>query len=103
MYFNTEVPEGGSPADKAWLYYSYLNQIQWDYDAELGAFVRSDISTDGKCTFTVSTDRLNEPLAKENVIMLFANHNYRAPTLIHIELNNVNKGKANSLPRRSGI
>ena len=95
MYFNTEVPEGGSPADKAWLYYSYLNQIQWDYDAELGAFVRSDVSTDGKSTFTVSTDRLNDlPLAKENVIVLFADHDYRAPTLIQIELNNVIKGKA---------
>ncbi|MCJ7658352.1 MAG: DUF3048 C-terminal domain-containing protein, partial [Anaerolineales bacterium] len=95
MYFNTEVPEGGSPADKAWVYYSNLNQIQWDYDTELGAFVRSDISTDGKSTFTVSTDRLNDlPLAKENVIVLFADHDYRAPTLIQIDLNNVIKGKA---------
>ena len=95
IYFDQAIPAGGKTADQAWVYYSSLNQIQWDYDVDLGAFVRSDISTDGKSTFTVSTDRLNgEPIAKENVIMLFANHNYIARTKIDIDLNNVVKGKA---------
>ncbi len=95
IYFDQAIPAGGKTADQAWVYYSSLNQIQWDYDAELGGFVRSDISTDGKSKFTVSTDRLNgEPIAKENVIMLFANHNYIARTKIDIELNNIVKGKA---------
>lgn len=95
LYFDLEVPSGGSPAAKAWIYYSFLNQIQWQFDPDMGAYIRSDISTDGKSTFTISTDRLNGlPIAKENVIILFANHNYQAPTLIDIELNNVAKGKA---------
>lgn len=95
LYFNQAAPEGGESADQAWVYYSNLNQIQWDYSADLGAFVRSDISTDGKANFTVSTDRLNgNPIAKENVIILFADHNYISPTKIDIELNNVPKAKA---------
>lgn len=95
LYFDMRAPEDGSHAEKAWIYYSFLNQIQWQYDPSLGAYIRNDISTDGKSTFTTSTDRLTgEPLAKENVIILFANHDYQAPTLIDIELNNVIKGKA---------
>jgi hypothetical protein len=95
LYFDMQVPANGSIAEKAWIYYSFLNQVQWQYDPELGAYKRSDISTDGKSTFTLSTDRLNsQPIAKENVIILFANHDYKKPTLISIELDNVVKGKA---------
>ena len=95
LYFDMQAPANGSPADEAWIYYSFLNQIKWQYDPEIGAYIRSDISTDGKSTFTVSTDRLTgEPLAKENVIVLFANHDYQKPTLINIELDNIAKGKA---------
>jgi hypothetical protein len=95
LYFDMQVPANGSIAEKAWIYYSFLNQVQWQYDPELGAYKRSDISTDGKSTFTLSTDRLNsQPIAKENVIILFANHDYKKPTLINIELDNIVKGKA---------
>jgi len=95
LYFDMQAPTGGSVAEKAWIYYSFLNQIQWQYDPDLGAYIRSDISTDGKSTFTVSTDQLTgQPLAKENVIVLFANHDYQKPTLIDIELDNIVKGKA---------
>lgn len=95
LYFDMQVPVGGISAEKAWIYYSFLNQVQWEYDHELGTYIRSDISTDGKSTFIISTDRLNDqPLAKENVIILFANHDYQKPTLIDIELDNIVKGKA---------
>lgn len=95
LCFDTQAPADGTPANEAWIYYSFLNQIQWQYDPELGAYIRSDISTDGKSTFSISTDRLNDqPIAKENVIILFANHDYQKPTLIDIELDNIVKGKA---------
>jgi len=95
MAFDETVPDGGLAAENIWIYYSFLNQIQWDYDPALGKFIRSDITTDGSETFIVSTDRLTgDPLGKENIVILFAEHDYKAPTLIDIELDNVPQGKA---------
>ena len=88
--FYSETPmEGGVPADKVWIFYSALNQVQWRYDAELGAYVRYDITTDWTDEFIMATDRLTgEPLSKENVIVTFAEHDYQAPTLIDINFKN---------------
>lgn len=95
MTFSTTVPEGGMAADKLWVFYSSLNQIQWQYDEALGAYVRYDIKTDGSGEFVMSTDRLTgEPLTRENVLVLFAFHDFRAPTLIDINLTNMPKMKA---------
>ncbi len=95
MTFATMPPEGGQTADKLWVFYSSLNQIQWQYDETLGAYVRYDIRTDGSGEFVMSTDRLTgEPLTRENVLVIFANHDFRAPTLIDINLTNMPPIKA---------
>ncbi len=95
MLFSQTPPENGFTADQAWVFYSKLNQIQWRFDPELGAYIRYDISTDGSGEFTMATDRLTgEPLTRENVIVLFAEHDYQAPTLIDIDLTNKPPTKA---------
>ncbi|MEA3326511.1 MAG: DUF3048 C-terminal domain-containing protein, partial [Chloroflexota bacterium] len=89
MRFSETPIEGGLPADKVWIFYSALNQVQWRYEADLGAYVRYDITTDWTDEFIMATDRLTgEPLSKENVIVIFAEHDYQAPTLIDINFKN---------------
>lgn len=93
--FSPTPPSGGMKADEVWLFYSNLNQIQWRYDEERGAYIRYDIKTDGSGEFVMSTDRLDgDPIARENVIVLFAMHEYYAPTLIDIYLDNMPPMKA---------
>ncbi len=95
LMFAEETPQGGSKADMLWVFYSHMNQIQWLYDPELDANVRSDIKTDGSQEFVQSTDRITgEPLTKENVIVMYVEHEYLAPTLIDIHLRNVRQKKA---------
>jgi hypothetical protein len=95
MKFSPDIPEGGANADMVWVFYNNLNQIQWRYDTELGAYVRYDIKTDGSGEFVMSTDRLDgKPIARENVIVLYAPHTYYAPTLIDITLTNMPPLKA---------
>ncbi len=95
MAFSQTPPAGGKTADKVWVFYSSLNQIQWHYDESLGAYIRYDIKTDGSGEFVMSSDRLTgEPLSKENVIVIYAQHDYKAPTLIDIQLTNMPPMKA---------
>ena len=89
MTFSQTPPENGKAADQAWIFYSNLNQVQWRYDEELGAYVRYDIKTDGSGEFVMASDRITgDPISKENMIVIFAPHDYRAPTLIDISLTN---------------
>lgn len=95
MTFSQTPPDGGQAADQAWVFYSDLNQVQWRFDEELGAFVRYDIKTDGSGEFVMATDRITgEPVSKENMIVIFAPHEYIAPTLIDIYLTNQPPTKA---------
>ena len=95
MKFSPDVPEGGKTAETVWVFYSNLNQIQWRYDAALGGYVRYDIKTDGSGEFVMSTDRLTgDPILRENVIVMYAFHEYYAPTLIDVYLTNMPNMKA---------
>jgi len=101
MRFSSTPPAGGKDADTIWVFYSALNQIQWQYDENLQAYIRYDIKTDGSGEFVMATDRLTgEPVAKENVIVLYAEHKYIAPTLIDIDL--MNKPSTKALLFRNG-
>ena len=101
MKFSQTPPEGGQSANWLWIFYSARNQVQWQYDPAMGAYIRYDIKTDGSGKFMISTDRLTgEPVTKENVIVIFAEHDYRAPTLIDIEL--LNKPPMKALLFRDG-
>jgi hypothetical protein len=66
-----------------------LNQILWIYDPTSGAYLRQQDNADGSGKWVQATDRINgEPLAYENVIVLFAKHHAlnRAGTLIDLDL-----------------
>jgi hypothetical protein len=87
--FEAAAPKGGKAAPRAWIFYSWLNQIQWTYDQASGAYLRQQDNADGSGKWTQATDRINgEPLAFENVIVLFARHSAlnRAGTLIDVDL-----------------
>jgi len=87
--YSEVVPEGGKKADRLWVFYNYLNQVDWQYDPTKGVYLRSQDNADGSGKFTPSTDRLTgEQLAFDNVIVLYAKHNVlnRAGTLIDVEL-----------------
>ncbi len=95
MSFSQAPPNGGQAAEQAWVFYSDLNQVQWRFDEELGAYVRYDIKTDGSGEFVMATDRITgEPVSKENMIVIFAPHEYLAPTLIDIHMVNQEPTKA---------
>jgi len=101
MKFSQTPPEGGQSANWLWVFYSARNQVQWQYDPESGAYIRYDIKTDGSGKFVMSTDRLTgEPITKQNVIVIFAQHDYRAPTLIDIDM--LNKPPMKALLFRDG-
>jgi hypothetical protein len=85
--FERARPEGGEAAEKIWVFYNYLNQIQWDYDPASHAYLRSQDNADGSGKFYPSTDRLTgEQLAFKNVVILFADHQALSPSLIGVDL-----------------
>lgn len=87
--FDASAPKGGEQASRLWVFYNYLNQVMWEYDAEAGAYLRSQDHADGSGEFSPATDRLTgEQLAFENVIVLEAQHEVlnSAGTMIDVDL-----------------
>jgi hypothetical protein len=85
----------GSPANTINVYYSYLNQGQWQYDQSSGNYLKFEDFADGSGKFRPATDRLTgEQLAFSNVIVLFAQHTALHPYIIDIKLGVGEKGKA---------
>ena len=97
MSFDPQPPEGGRTAHSLWIFFSYLNQVFWRYNPEDGSYHRWQDKADGS-SFVEQTDRLNgEPLAYENVIILFADHEVQAANLIDVALLYVKRGNAKLL------
>ena len=91
LTFQQEPPLDGKEANRIWLKYAYLNQINWYFDEESGAYVRYQDKADAT-TFEQMTDRLTgDPLTFENVVILFAIHEVVTPTIIDINLLSINK------------
>ena len=87
--FSLQAPKGGQEARRLWVFYNFLNQVDWQYDPVVGAYLRYQDEADGSGTFIPSTDRLTgEQLAFENVILLSAKHKVlnSERTLIDVEL-----------------
>ena len=85
--FESAAPAGGQAASKAQVFYNFYNQSLWEYDAASGAYLRSQDKADGSGKFYPATDRLNgQQLAFENVVVLFAEHIARSPTMIDLDL-----------------
>jgi len=84
--FDIAPPKEGKAGTKIWAPYHYTAQSIWEYDQDLGSYLRYQDDCDGE-TFIQATDRLNnEPLAYENVIMMFADVHFYDPTLFEIDL-----------------
>ena len=97
MVFDTRVPENGVKAESLWLYISYYNQVGWDYEPNVGVYLRSQEETqsDGTVALKPMTDQLTgEQLAFHNVVILFAWHKTIKPELIDIEIQSVEEGRA---------
>ncbi len=94
MAFDRGIPSSGSPAQRLWFMVSYLDQILWKYDAGSGTYHRFQDNADGK-TFIEASDRLTgEPLAFENVIVLFVNHRYCKEQAFDLDLMYIDQQKA---------
>lgn len=94
MRFDSLPPEGGKTAHSLWIFFAHKNQVFWRYNLEDGTYHRWQDNADGS-TFIEQTDRLTgDPLAFENVIVLYADHEVENTYLIDIGLLYVIRGKA---------
>ncbi len=96
--FDPSVPYGGAPGHSLDIIFNRLDQVRWDYDAQLRAYVRSQDRADGTSILHPSLDRLNgSQLMADNVVVLFAEHKYEnlAGTILSIEMAFV--------PKRNGL
>jgi hypothetical protein len=87
--FSAGAPEGGEPATRLDVYFAWLNQSAWAYDAASQTWWRyvdyADPASAG--ILHPETDRLtNRQLQFENVIVLFAYHDVISPRNLEIHL-----------------
>ncbi|HWR64490.1 MAG TPA: DUF3048 C-terminal domain-containing protein [Bellilinea sp.] len=95
--FSESAPAGGKVANQVNVFYSWLNQAQWKWDATAQAYMRyEDFGTEAKAgQFRQATDRLTgDPVHFENVVVLFVEHVARTPTIIDLNMGVGNQGKA---------
>lgn len=92
----TEKPQAqGTAAKQIDVYYSLLNQSQWQYDPSKGAFLKFEDFADGSGKFTPAKDRLNgQQLAFSNIIVLYAEHIVINPYIIDLKMGQGERGKA---------
>jgi len=85
LVFDRAGPAGGQPAESLWLVYNYLNQVGWDFEAASGRYLRSQDNADAVLAPLVDKNT-GQRVAFDNIVVLFAKHNYLSPTLIEVEL-----------------
>ena len=75
MLFDTKLPSGGRKAEKATLFYNYLDKGDWVYDESSGKYLRWIENANNYEQMIPLVDRLNnEQLAFSNVIMAYATY-----------------------------
>jgi hypothetical protein len=87
--FSSDAPEGGVQADQLDVYFAWLNQSAWAYDAASQSWWRYVDNADPQTAGILhpEVDRLNNrQLQFENVIVLFAYHDVVSPTNLKIHL-----------------
>ncbi len=95
--YSDELPDGGVPASKVYLYIAWLNQTGWYYDSLSESYWRyMDESIPERVgVLHPEIDRLTgRQLQFENVIMLFTEHDVVSPTNLDIHLERGLSGKA---------
>lgn len=93
--FTSNPSAQGAPASQISVFYSYLNQAQWQFDPASGDYLKFDDFADGSGKFTPATDRLTgDQLAFANVVILFGKHIVINPYIIDVNLAVGEKGPA---------
>ena len=83
--FDDRVPPGGEVAEHVRETYAQQNSVGWDYDPELGAYLRLQDKTGGQLVPAVDA-LTGTQLAFPNVIVMFAVHDAVRPNLLDISL-----------------
>jgi hypothetical protein len=87
LQFASGIPADGQRGDRLWMFYNYYNQVEWTYDSASGAYLRAQDKSDASGLFYPALDRqTGQQLAFNNVVVLFAKHDFIAPSLIDIEM-----------------
>lgn len=89
MTFKVVSPAAGQPGTQAYMRYSGSIYNRWDYDPTTGKYLRFADKTDdinrNDPQYAQSTDRLTgQPLAFDNVVVLFVTHETYAPNIYDI-------------------
>ncbi len=84
--FDPQPPAGGVPAESLWMPFAYYDQIFWRYNADDGGYHRFQDREDAE-NFDEIVDRLTgQPLAIENVIVMFCDYVEYRPLLVDINM-----------------
>jgi Protein of unknown function (DUF3048) N-terminal domain/Protein of unknown function (DUF3048) C-terminal domain len=86
LHFDPQPPEGGQPAKRIWVPYHYTDQVFWEYDRENGSYLRLQGDQNGEQVIPFEDKLTGEPLTKENVVVLFAQHRFFDATFFDIDL-----------------
>ena len=91
MSFKLAAPGGGQPATEAIVRYSGAIYNSWEYDTGLGKYLRfsetADDNNNQNEQYARLTDRLtNQPIAFDNVVVLYVNHELYSPGIYDILL-----------------
>jgi hypothetical protein len=92
MFFNLPAPAGGQPGTQLYVHYSAATYNRWDYDPASGKYLRfsdnADVTNVGQAEqYAQLTDRLtNQPVAFDNVVVLYVNHKLYSPGIYDILL-----------------
>ena len=82
MWFYEKTPSEGTELNRLYIRYSYGAYLYWQYDKETGRYLRyqdaqDDFGGRGEA-YELLTDRINkEPIAADNVVVLFIPHFHR--------------------------
>ena len=92
MLFKLPAPDGGQPVTQVYVRYSGAIYNRWDYDPTSGTYLRFSDAVDANNgitqeQYTQLTDRLtNQPIAFDNVVVLYVNHPLYSPNIYDIQL-----------------
>ena len=100
MFFKLEPPAGGQPGNQIFVRYSGSIYNRWDYDPAIGKYLRFSDTTDSfgagdSEKYAQLTDRLtNQPIAFDNLVVLYVNHELYSPGIYDILLSGSGDGFA---------
>ena len=107
MSFKLDAPAGGQPGKQLFVHYSGAIYNRWDYDGASGKYMRfSETTTVNNIGQTEQyaqlSDRLTkQPIAFDNVVVLYVIHDLYAPGIYDILLSG--SGRGGGLPGWTGV